>query len=161
MVQLNIGAGFLILFALWVTAGPCHPGVITTTLVISQPATATTDLTTAVQIQTTASIATTISVPKVKPACNIQSPQTGANGGSFQVYCDRDITGTIAIADYKVIPFSECLDYCDETPGCQGVHYIITMTNICIPYALIGTVGGTFVDREDAILAIRFIPTDS
>ncbi|WXC67602.1 hypothetical protein SNK03_013413 [Fusarium graminearum] len=161
MVQFNIISGYLSLFVLGVSTGPCHPSVTTTALAISEIATATTDLTTTVQTQTITSIATTVSVPKVKPACNIQSPQTGANGGTFQVYCDRDITGTIAVADYKVIPFSECLDYCDETPSCQGVHYIMTMTNICIPYALIGTVGGTFVDKEDVILAIRFIPTDS
>ncbi|KAM0296039.1 hypothetical protein ACHAPM_010548 [Fusarium culmorum] len=161
MVQLNIGAGFLSLFALGVTAGPCHPGVTTTTLVISQPATATTDLTTTVQTQTSASIATTVSVPGVKPACNMQSPQTGANGGTFQVYCDRYMTGTRAVADYKVITFSECLDHCDQTPGCQGVHYLKTMTNICTPWALIGTVGGTFGDEENMIVAIRFVPTDS
>ncbi|KAF5227354.1 hypothetical protein FAUST_11831 [Fusarium austroamericanum] len=161
MLQINIIAGYLSIFALGVTAGPCHPSVTTTTLAISEIATATTDLTTMAKTQTTASIATTISAPKVKPACNIQSPQTGANGGTFQVYCDRYMTGTRAVADYKVITFSECLDYCDQLPGCQGVHYLKTMTNICTPWALIGTVGGTFGDEGDMIVAIRFVPTDS
>ncbi|KPA37800.1 hypothetical protein FLAG1_09390 [Fusarium langsethiae] len=87
-------AGSLGLFVLGASAGLCRPTATTTTLAITESATATTDLTTAIATETTAPVATTSSVPVGETACTIESPQYGSGGGEYEVYCDSFAGGT-------------------------------------------------------------------
>ncbi|GKU21273.1 unnamed protein product [Fusarium langsethiae] len=156
MVQLNIIAGSLGLFVLGVNAGLCRPTDATTTLAITETATATTDFTTVTESQTTAPIATTSTVPEGEPACNIESPQQGTSGGEFEVYCDRFAGGTTPIGSLTFPgSFSACLDHCDETPGCQGVNYVTTN----LPFCNIWSSAGSFGDQKGVILAKRIVTT--
>jgi hypothetical protein len=165
MIQFNTIAGSLALLALGVNAGPCRPtdtsAVLSTTLAITETATATTEFTTVTETETTAAAATTSTVPEGEPACTVESPQNGASGGEFEVYCDRYAGGTTPIgSNFFADSLSACLDHCDETPDCQGVNYVTTNNGYCIIWSsveMFGDVKGVISAKR--IVKVRPVPT--
>ncbi|RGP69075.1 hypothetical protein FLONG3_7928 [Fusarium longipes] len=153
MVQLNVIVGSLGLFVLGASAGPCRPTDATTTLVISETATTTTALTTATATETTA-LATTTSAAPEEPACSIESPQFGFSN-EYEVYCDSFAGSTTPIGSiYFANTLVECLDHCDDSPGCVGVNYITTVDR---PYCTIWSNAGSFGQQKGVVLAKRVV----
>ncbi|CEI70793.1 hypothetical protein FVEN_g727 [Fusarium venenatum] len=139
--------GSLGLFVLGASAGPCRPTDTTTTVI--------TDLTTATATATTAPVTTSSAVPEGEPACSIESPQYGPTG-EYEVYCDSFAGSTTPIGGiYLSNSLSECLDHCDESPGCVGVNYITTN----VPYCTIWSSAGRFGELKGVILAKRVVAT--
>ncbi|RFN45080.1 hypothetical protein FIE12Z_10698 [Fusarium flagelliforme] len=140
MVQLNILAGSLALFAIGVNAGPCHPSVTT---VVTSASPSTTEASTAA--------AATSAAPET---CTVESPQYGSAGGEFEVVCDTVTFNTSPIGTFVLnIPFSECLDHCDATSDCQGVNYVTAP----LPYCTIWRSGGSSGESKGVITARRVI----
>ncbi|KAI1061392.1 hypothetical protein LB507_011317 [Fusarium sp. FIESC RH6] len=139
MVQFNILAGSLALFAISVNAGPCHPSV-TTAITSTSPST--TEPTAAA---TTSAAAET---------CTIESPQYGSAGGEFEVFCETVTFGTSPIGNFVIgMTFSECLDHCDATSDCQGVNYVTAPLRYCT----IWRSGGSSGEQKNVITARRIL----
>ncbi|RBR15656.1 uncharacterized protein FIESC28_07297 [Fusarium coffeatum] len=130
MVQINILAGSLALFVISVNAGPtCHPSVRTAVTSTSLSTTET----------STAAAATTSAAPDT---CTVESPQYGITG-KYEVYRDTVASSTVPVGSFSYFnTLVECLDHCDDTPGCQGVNHVTTgIRPMCIIWSKMGSFG--------------------